>query len=258
MSNTATDDNSSQKNPEVSVVMPCLNEEVSVGICIEQILSTFAKHHITGEIIVADNGSTDKSCEIARAMGATVVLVEERGYGSALMGGIAAARANYVMMADADGTYDFTQIPVFLEKLRSGYELVMGNRFRGGIQPKAMPALHRYFGNPVLTGIGRTFFKTVCHDFQCGLRGFTMTAYRRMALRTTGMEFASEMVVKSSLFMLRICEVPTTLSRDRRTGRSHMRSWHDGWRNLRFLLLYSPRWLFFYPGLALLATGAVT
>lgn len=252
------DKSSTPKIPEVSVVMPCLNEEISVGECIEQILSTFAKHHISGEIIVADNGSTDKSRDIASGLGARVVLVEEKGYGSALMGGIAAAQARYIVMGDADGTYDFTQIPVFLEKLRSGNELVMGNRFKGGIQPGAMPPLHRYFGNPVLTGIGRTFFKTVCRDFQCGLRGFTKAAYRRMALRTTGMEFASEMVVKSSLFKLRTCEVPTTLSPDRRPGRSHMRSWHDGWRNLRFLLLYSPRWLFFYPGQALLGAGIAT
>ncbi len=241
--------------PELSVVLPCLNEENSVAGCIEQILRTFAEQKIAGEIIVADNGSTDKSPEIARNAGATVISVKDRGYGSALRGGIAAARGKYIIMGDADGTYDFTQIPAFLQKLRSGCDLVMGNRFKGGIQPGAMRPLHRYFGNPLLTGIGRLFFETPFHDFHCGLRGFTKAAYDRMALRTTGMEFASEMVVKASLFKLRMCEIPTTLSPDRRPGRSHMRSWHDGWRHLRFLLLYSPRWLFLYPGLVLLCLG---
>ncbi len=254
MSN-ATSDFAGPDTPELSVVLPCLNEENSVGRCIEEILRTFADQKITGEIIVADNGSTDKSPEIARNAGATVIFVKDRGYGSALRGGIAAAQGKYIIMGDADGTYDFTQIPAFLQKLRSGCELVMGNRFEGGIQPGAMRPLHRYFGNPVLTGIGRLFFETPFHDFHCGLRGFTRTAYDRMALRTTGMEFASEMVVKASLFKLRTCEIPTTLSPDRRPGRSHMRSWHDGWRHLRFLLLYSPRWLFLYPGLALLCLG---
>jgi glycosyltransferase involved in cell wall biosynthesis len=245
-------------SPELSVVMPCLNEEKSVGGCIEQILRTFEEHDILGEVIVADNGSADRSAEIASGMGARVVSVEERGYGSALMGGIGAARGKYVIMGDADGSYDFSQIPIFLEKLRSGYEVVVGNRFRGGIEPGAMPPLHRYFGNPVLTGIGRLFFKTPFHDFHCGLRGFTRAAYERMRMRTTGMEFASEMVVKASLFKLRGCEVSTTLSPDRRPGKSHVRSWHDGWRHLRFLLLYSPRWLFLYPGVGLLLAGLAT
>ena len=248
-------DHSAADTPEVSVVMPCLNEEKSMSGCIEQILRTFEEHDIRGEVIVADNGSTDQSSKIARGLGARVVLVKERGYGSALMGGIGAARGKDVIMGDADGSYDFTQIPIFLEKLRSGYEVVVGNRFSGGIEPGAMPPLHRYFGNPVLTGIGRLFFKTPVHDFHCGLRGFTRAAYERMGMRTTGMEFASEMVVKASLFNLRTCEVPTTLSRDRRPGKPHLRSWHDGWRHLRFLLLFSPRWLFLYPGLALLLVG---
>jgi len=248
-------DHSAADTPEVSVVMPCLNEEKSMSGCIEQILRTFEEHDIRGEVIVADNGSTDQSSKIARGLGARVVLVKERGYGSALMGGIGAARGKDVIMGDADGSYDFTQIPIFLEKLRSGYEVVVGNRFSGGIEPGAMPPLHRYFGNPVLTGIGRLFFKTPVHDFHCGLRGFTKAAYERMGMRTTGMEFASEMVVKASLFNLRTCEVPTTLSRDRRPGKPHLRSWHDGWRHLRFLLLFSPRWLFLYPGLALLLVG---
>ena len=248
-------DSNAADTPEVSVVMPCLNEEKSVGVCIEQILRTFEERDIRGEVIVADNGSTDQSSKIARGLGARVILVKERGYGSALMGGIGATRGKYVIMGDADGSYDFTQIPIFLEQLRSGYEVVVGNRFRGGIEPGAMPPLHRYFGNPVLSGIGRLFFRTPFRDFHCGLRGFTRAAYERIGMRTTGMEFASEMVVKASLFNLRTCEVPTTLSRDRRPGKPHLRSWHDGWRHLRFLLLYSPRWLFLYPGVALLLAG---
>jgi glycosyltransferase involved in cell wall biosynthesis len=244
--------------PELSVVMPCLNEEATVAVCIEQIRETLQAHNISGEIIVADNGSTDKSRNIAQDMGVRVVFVENRGYGNALMGGINAARGKYVVMGDADCSYDFSQIPVFVQKLRSGYELVMGNRFLGGIRPDAMSPLHKYFGNPLLTGIGRVFFKTPCGDFHCGLRGFTKAAYDRMRLRTTGMEFASEMIVKASLFNLPICEVPITLSPDRRNRKSHLRSWHDGWRHLRFLLLYSPRWLFFYPGLALLFAGCAT
>lgn len=244
--------------PELSVVLPCLDEAATIGVCIEQIRKTLLANNISGEIIVADNGSADRSRDIAEALGASVVPVANRGYGSALMGGIAAARGKYIVMGDADGSYDFSQIPLFLDKLRSGYELVMGNRFQGGIEPGAMSPLHHYFGNPVLTGIGRLLFKAPCHDFHCGLRGFTRTAYDRMHLRTTGMEFASEMVVKASLFKLPVCEVPTTLSPDGRHRRSHLRSWHDGWRHLRFLLLYSPRWLFFYPGVALLLLGGAT
>jgi hypothetical protein len=249
------DDNMTQDSPELSVVLPCLNESATVGACIEQIQETFRKHKIAGEIIVADNDSEDDSRKIAQNLGARVVLIRDRGYGSALMGGIAAARGKYIVMGDADRSYDFTQIPVFLEKLRAGYELVVGNRFQGGIQPGAMSPLHRYFGNPVLTGIGRLFFHVPCHDFHCGLRGLTRAAYERMGLRTTGMEFASEMIVKAALFKVLMCEVPTTLARDGRGQPSHMRSWHDGWRHLRFLLLYSPRWLFLYPGLALLLAG---
>jgi len=243
------------KWPEVSVVLPCLNEEATVAACIEQIHKTLQDNHIAGEIIVADNSSTDNSANVAQSKGARVVLVAIKGYGNALMGGINAARGKYIIMGDADGSYDFTQIPVFLEKLRAGYQLVMGNRFAGGIRPGAMPALHRYLGNPLLTAIGRLFFRAKCHDFYCGLRGFTKEAYERMRLRTTGMEFASEMVVKASLFSMPVCEVPTTLSPDGRAGRSHLRTWHDGFRGLRFLLLYSPRWLFLYPGLVLLLAG---
>jgi glycosyltransferase involved in cell wall biosynthesis len=250
-------DGEAPNSPELSVVLPCLNEAATVGICIQQIRETFEKHGIVGEIVVADNNSRDESREVAESMGARVVRVPEPGYGSALMGGIAAARGKYIIMGDADCSYDFTQIPTFLEKLRWGYQLVVGNRFQGGILAGAMPPLHRYLGNPVLTGIGRLFFNVPCHDFHCGLRGFTKRAYEMMGLRTTGMEFASEMVVKASLFKVLMCEVPTTLSPDRRVGRSHLRSFHDGWRHLRFLLLYSPRWLFLYPGLAMLLVGVV-
>jgi len=245
-----------KQSPEVSVVLPCLNEEVTLAVCIEQISKTLQEHRIDGEIVVSDNGSTDRSTEIAENLGARVVRVEARGYGNALMGGIKAAHGRYIVMGDADNSYDFTQIPQFLEKLREGYELVMGNRFRGGIKPGAMPALHKYLGNPFLTATGRLFFRSPCRDFHCGLRGLTRSAFDRMDLRTTGMEFASEMVVKASLFHMRTCEIPTTLSPHGRPGKSHLRSWHDGFRNLRFLLLYSPRWLFLYSGLALMLAGS--
>jgi len=244
--------------PEVSVVLPCLNEAKTLAACIEQIQTTFREHHITGEVIVADNGSNDGSPAIAERMGARVVPVSSRGYGSALMGGISAAAGKFVIMGDSDCSYDFGHIPRLLEKLRAGNDLVMGNRFRGGVRPGAMRALHKYIGNPILTGIGRLFFKAPCGDFHCGFRGFSKEAYERMGLCTTGMEFASEMVVKAALFKMRIDEVPTTLSPDGRDRASHLRSWHDGWRHLRFLLLYSPRWLFLYPGLALMILGVVT
>ena len=240
---------------ELSVVMPCLNEAETLATCIQKALSAMQKHNISGEVLVADNGSTDGSQAIATAAGARVVVVNQKGYGSALMGGIVAARGKYVIMGDADDSYDFTDINTFLVKLREGYEFVMGNRFQGGIKPGAMPKLHYYFGNPVLTGIGRLFFHSSCGDFQCGLRGFSKDAITRLDLRTTGMEFASEMVVKATLYKLRIAEVPTTLSPDGRSRPPHMRSWRDGWRNLRFLLMYSPRWLFLYPGLLLMLVG---
>jgi glycosyltransferase involved in cell wall biosynthesis len=238
--------------------MPCLNEAKTLAACIEQIQKTFCEHKISGEIIVADNGSNDGSPAIAERLGARVVRVARRGYGSALMGGIDAARSEFVIMGDADRSYDFGHIPRLLAKLRGGNDLVIGNRFRGGIRPGAMPALHKYLGTPVLTGIGRLFFKAPCGDFNCGLRGFTKAAYHRMNLHATGMEFASEMIVKASLFNMRIAEVPTTLSPDGRDRPPHLRSWRDGWRHLRFMLLYSPRWLFLYPGLLLMAVGLVT
>lgn len=240
---------------ELSILMPCLNEAETLATCIKKAQKSLDDLNITGEIIIADNGSTDGSPEIASSLGARVIHVAEKGYGSALLGGIKAARGKYIIMGDADDSYDFTNLGPFLEKLRAGYDLVMGNRFKGGIAPNAMPPLHKYLGNPVLTGIGRLFFRSPCGDFHCGLRGFSKAAIQRLDLRTRGMEFASETVVKASLHGLRIAEVPTTLSVDGRNRPPHLRSWRDGWRHLRFLLLYSPRWLFLYPGLLLMLIG---
>ena len=240
---------------ELSIVMPCLNEAETLAVCIEKARRSLEELNIAGEIIIADNGSTDGSQAIATSLGARVVPVEAKGYGSALMGGITAARGKYVIMGDADDSYDFTNLGPFVEKLREGYELVMGNRFAGGIKPGAMPPLHKYLGNPVLTGIGALLFHSPCGDFHCGLRGFSKEAAARLDLRTTGMEFASEMVVKATLHNMRIAEVPTTLSPDGRSRPPHLRSWRDGWRHLRFLMLYCPRWLFLYPGLSLMSVG---
>ena len=240
---------------ELSVVMPCLNEAETLESCILKAQTTSQQANVSAEVIVADNGSTDGSPEIAERLGARVVHVEARGYGNALMGGIAAASGKYVIMGDADESYDFGHIPRFLEQLRAGADLAMGNRFSGGIQQDAMPPLHKYFGNPLLTRIGRLFFGGSCGDFYCGLRGFNKKAYERMDLRTTGMEFATEMVVKASLLRMKIAEVPTTLSPDGRSRPPHLRTWRDGWRTVRFFLLYSPRWLFLYPGLALMLAG---
>jgi glycosyltransferase involved in cell wall biosynthesis len=240
---------------ELSVVLPCLNEAETIGICILEAQKALDAAGISGEVIVADNGSKDSSRTLASSLGAIVIRVSEKGYGSALMGGIAAARGKYVVMGDADASYDFGDIPRFLEKLRSGHDLVVGNRFLGGIRPGAMPALHKYVGNPILSGIGRMFFRSPCNDFHCGLRGFSKVAYERMGLRTTGMEFATEMIVKASLLQMSACEVPTSLSPDGRNRAPHLRTWRDGWRHLRFLLLYNPRWLFYYPGLVLMLLG---
>jgi glycosyltransferase involved in cell wall biosynthesis len=247
----------SDAGPELSVVLPCLNEARTLAACIGKIQETVSANRIDAEIIVADNGSEDDSRQIAASLGSRVVEVERRGYGSALMGGIAAARGRFIIMGDADLSYDFGDIPKFLEPLRSGVDLVMGNRFKGGIRRGAMSPLHRYLGNPVLTFVGRLFFHAPCGDFHCGLRGFSANAYRRMDLQTTGMEFASEMVVKASVFRMRIAEVPTTLSPDGRGRPPHLRTWRDGWRHLRFLLMYSPRWSFLYPGIALMAMGTL-
>lgn len=251
------DDYPVRQELELSVVMPCLNEAETVETCIVKALKSFEDIGLSGEVIIADNGSTDGSQEIATRAGARVVSVNDKGYGNALMGGIAAARGRYIIMGDADDSYDFSNLGPFVEKLRSGYDLVMGNRFSGGIGEGAMPLLHRYLGNPVLTGLGRMFFSSPCGDFHCGLRGFSRAAISRMDLRTTGMEFASEMVVKATLHNMRIAEVPTRLSRDGRSRPPHLRSWRDGWRHLRFLLLYSPRWLFLYPGLFLMLAGTL-
>ncbi|MEV2267729.1 glycosyltransferase [Nonomuraea africana] len=242
---------------ELTVVMPCLNEAETVEVCVRKAVACMEEHGIEGEVLIADNGSTDGSQQLARDAGARVVHVEEKGYGNALMGGIRAARGKYVIMGDADDSYDFTALLPFVEQLRDGADLVMGNRFKGGIAPGAMPPLHRYLGNPVLSFVGRLFFPSAIGDFHCGLRGFRRDSILRLGLQTGGMEFASEMVVKSTLQGLDVREVPTTLSPDGRSRPPHLRSWRDGWRHLRFLLLYSPKWLFFIPGLVLMTLGLV-
>jgi glycosyltransferase involved in cell wall biosynthesis len=242
---------------ELTVVLPCLNEAETLAVCIRKAKASIAGLGIDGEVVVADNGSTDGSQDIARAEGARVVDVPIRGYGAALTAGIADAEGEFVIMGDADDSYDLSNLGPFVEALRGGADLVMGNRFAGGIEPGAMPALHRYLGNPALTAIGRFLFRSPVKDFHCGLRGFRREAILELDLRTTGMEFASEMVVKATLNKLNIVEVPTTLSPDGRSRAPHLRRWHDGWRHLRFLLLYSPRWLFLYPGVVLFLVGLV-
>ena len=240
---------------ELTILMPCLNEAETLKSCIVKAHDFLARSGIKGEIVIADNGSTDGSQEIATTNGARVVAIAERGYGSALIGGIHAARGKYVVMGDSDDSYDFGHLDGFVEQLRRGFDLVMGNRFLGGIRPGAMPPLHRYLGNPVLTAIGRIFFRSQCRDFHCGLRAFRRDRILALDLQAPGMEFASEMVVKATINKLKITEVPTTLAPDGRTRPPHLRSWRDGWRHLRFLLLFSPRWLFLYPGLAMFAMG---
>ena len=242
---------------ELTVVLPCLNEAETLAVCIRKAKASIASLGIDGEVVIADNGSTDGSQDIARAEGARVVDVPIRGYGAALTAGIADANGEFVIMGDADDSYDLSNLGPFIEALRGGADLVMGNRFAGGIEPGAMPALHRYLGNPVLTAVGRILFRSPVKDFHCGLRGFRREAILELDLRTTGMEFASEMVVKATLNKLNIVEVPTTLSPDGRSRAPHLRRWHDGWRHLRFLLLYSPRWLFLYPGMILFLVGLV-
>lgn len=248
---------SKSKPVELTILMPCLNEAETIAVCIDKAKSFIARKDVDAEILVADNGSTDGSVEIAKRHGARLVHVRDKGYGRALLGGIQAAHGAYIIMGDADDSYDFSRLDEFLERLREGYDLVMGNRFKGGIEPGAMPFLHRYLGNPVLSSLGRLFFKSPVGDFHCGLRGFSKSAIANLDLRTTGMEFASEMVVKASLFGLKITEVPTTLSPAGRSRPPHLRTWQDGWRHLRFLLLYSPRWLFLYPGFLLMLSGTV-
>lgn len=225
-----------QDGPDLSIVMPCLNEAKTVGVCVSKARQFLSASGITGEIIVADNGSVDGSQEIARAAGARVVTVSQKGYGAALRGGFSAARSRFIIMADADDSYDLLGLLPFVEKLREGYDLVMGNRFRGGIAPGAMPWHHRYIGNPVLSSIGRLLYKTPVRDFHCGLRGLRQAAVMAMDLRSEGMELASEIVIRASLLGLRVCEIPTTLQPDGRDHRSHLRSFSDGWRHLRFML----------------------
>jgi glycosyltransferase involved in cell wall biosynthesis len=241
---------------ELTILMPCLNEAETLGLCISKALRYLQDSGVSGEVVVGDNGSADGSKEIARKLGARVVEIPIRGYGAALRGGITAARGRFVIMGDADDSYDFSDLGLFLARLREGNDLVMGNRFKGGIMPGAMPFLHRYLGNPVLSTIGRIFFKVGPGDFHCGLRGFSRDAILGLGLRTTGMEFASEMVVRAALSGMRMAEVPTILSKDGRSRPPHLRTWRDGWRHLKFLLLYSPKWLFLYPGIALLVLGA--
>jgi hypothetical protein len=240
---------------ELTVLMPCLNEVETVATCVRKAHTFLAAQQIDGEVLVADNGSTDGSQQMASEAGARVVSVSERGYGNALFGGILEARGQYVIMGDADDSYDFTALTPFVDRLRTGADLVMGNRFKGGIARGAMPALHRYLGNPALSFIGRLFFRSKINDFHCGLRGFRRDSILSLGLQASGMEFASEMVVKATLAGKRVEEVPTTLSPDGRSRPPHLRSWRDGWRHLRFLLLFSPRWLFLIPGAALLALG---
>jgi glycosyltransferase involved in cell wall biosynthesis len=242
---------------ELTILMPCLNEARTLGRCILKARNFLDENHISGEVLIADNGSTDGSQQIASNMGARIVHIDQKGYGWALRGGIEAAKGKYIIMGDSDDSYDLYHLMPFVEKLRDGYDLVMGNRFKGGIAPGAMPWHHRFIGNPILSGLGKLFFRIPVNDFHCGLRGFSKDAIERMNLQTTGMEFASEIVVKAALMKMKISEVPTTLSPDGRDRPPHLRSFRDGWRHLRFLLLYSPRWLFFYPGIFLMALGGI-
>jgi glycosyltransferase involved in cell wall biosynthesis len=242
---------------ELTILMPCLDEAETIAACIDEASGFILSSGISGEILVADNGSTDGSQSIAVEHGARVIEVEEKGYGAALIGGIENARGEFVIMGDADQSYDFAHLQPFIERLREGDDLVMGNRFLGGIEPGAMPPLHKYLGNPVLSWIGRVLFRSPIKDFHCGLRGFNRTSMLELHLQATGMEFASEMVVKSTLGGLRVSEVATTLRRDGRSRPPHLRSWRDGWRHLRFLLIFSPRWLFLIPGATAFLLGLV-
>ena len=242
---------------ELSIVMPCLNEAETIATCIKKARGFLEEHDIRGEIVIGDNGSTDGSQQIAEELGARVIDIPLRGYGAALYHATKEVRGTYVIMGDSDDSYDFSRLEPFVERLRAGDDLVMGNRFLGGIAPGAMPFKNRYLGNPVLTAIGRLFFNCPSKDFHCGLRGFRKDAFDKMDLRTTGMEYASEMVIKSNLLGLKISEVPTTLSKDGRSRPPHLRPWRDGWRHLRFMFLYSPRWLFLYPGVLAMVLGGL-
>jgi hypothetical protein len=240
---------------ELTILMPCLNEAETVATCVRKARSFLTRTGIDGEVLVADNGSSDGSPQLARDAGARVVQISKKGYGNALIGGIEEATGRYVIMADADDSYDFSQLDAFVDGLRAGNTMVIGHRFRGGIQPGAMPLLHRYLGNPVLSFAGRLFFSSDIGDFHCGLRGVDRAATLELGLRAPGMEFASEMIVKATLAGWRIAEVPTVLSPDGRSRAPHLRSWRDGWRHLRFLLMMSPRWLMLYPGACLIGVG---
>jgi glycosyltransferase involved in cell wall biosynthesis len=242
---------------EFTILMPCLNEAETLERCVRKAQSAIARLGLDAEVVVADNGSTDGSQKIARDLGARVVDVPVRGYGAALFYGTRAARGRYIIMGDSDDSYDFSRIDPFIEPLRAGNDVVMGNRFLGGIRPGAMPWKNRHIGNPVLSGIGKLFFRCPVNDFHCGMRGISRAAFDRLDLKTTGMEFASEMVIKATLMKLKMVEVPTTLDKDGRSRPPHLRPWRDGWRHLRFMLLYSPTWLFFYPGLVLMIAGLV-
>ena len=246
-----------ERGLELTILMPCLNEAETVGICIQKAKEFLECEHIEGEVLIADNGSTDDSRIIAEANGARVISVPERGYGAALQGGTEAALGRYIIMGDADDSYDFLHLMPFVEKLREGYELVMGNRFLGGIEKGAMPYLHRYLGNPVLSAIGRLLYKSKIGDFHCGLRGYDREAIRRLGLKCRGMEYASEMVVMATINGLKITEVPTTLKPDGRAGRPHLRTFRDGWRHLKFLFMYRSNWLFLYPGGLLFTFGLI-
>lgn len=243
--------------PELSIIIPCLNEAATLGSCLQKAGTFISENKIDGEIIVADNGSTDGSVEIAKQYNVIVSNEPNKGYGSTLITGINSSKGKYIIMGDADNTYDFLQIMPFLNLLREGNDLVIGNRFKGEIRKDAMPFLHRYLGNPVLSFAGRLFFKTGIGDFHCGLRGFSRECYDELQLHTTGMEFASEMIVKASFLRKKIVETPVTLYPDSRNRPSHLRTWRDGWRHLRFLLLYSPKWLFLIPGIILMIFGLI-
>jgi len=242
---------------ELTILMPCLNEAETIEVCVRKARGFLERSGVKGEVLIADNGSTDGSQAMAEALGARVVGVREKGYGAALIGGIASARGRFVIMGDADDSYDFENLEGMVQRLRDGADLVMGNRFKGGIAKGAMPFLHRYLGNPVLSFLGRLFFKIPVGDFHCGLRGFSRESIQNLGLKSPGMEFASEMVVKASLQKLKIEETPTTLKPDGRSRPPHLKTWRDGWRHLRFLLLHSPKFLFIYPGLALIAVGLI-
>ena len=252
---TLPDSVGASQGVDVSVVIPCLNEANSLAFCIDKAVDAIRKAGLAGEVVVADNGSSDGSVEIAERHGARVIRVAERGYGAALRAGIAASRGPFLIMGDADDSYDFTEVPRFVEKLREGYDVVMGNRFRGGIQPGAMPRLHKYFGNPGLTALLNLLFHVGIGDSYCGMRGFTRALYDRLDVRSSGMEFALEMIIKSAQIGARITEIPIVLWPDKRGRAPHLRSFRDGWRSLRFMLLYAPNWLFFLPGSALIAAG---